>query len=274
MAGERSTVHFGSTKGDKGDTGAAAINSTITLADFEQPTPFEGLEGLVWNPVLVLVASTAGRAVGQAIYIQGGGHYKILSLESATALTMEPLSDPNYSYEYSIGLDATYGATIAAGAAVVTSGLLGPQGEQGEQGETSGDHARLGGTYNGGNELDTGSDLLFTPGSADGTHLEWSSGAFNVLRPGGVVMQVTLSGKLDSDTGGETVILSLVDSLNAVIDSFTASVTFNDAFAQRYFIRSKIVSFPQANGYKIRANATGLLNSNLELDLVMVSVVH
>lgn len=135
MSGERATVNFGGTKGDKGAKGDPGVNAhTVTIADFEQPSTFSGLEGLVWNPVLVLVESTEGWAPGQAKYIEGGGHYVVSSVDSAAAATLRPLSTPNAEFEYVIGLDVEPGETIAAGATVSPSGVIGPQGETGEQG--------------------------------------------------------------------------------------------------------------------------------------------
>ena len=96
-------------QGPAGDDGAAGINAfTLTSGNFTQPA--------IGSSVTVSVVSSAWIAVGQSIYVAGGGYYTVSSVPNSTSVVLT-----NSGYVGS----AVAGVVIASGASVVPGGVIG-----------------------------------------------------------------------------------------------------------------------------------------------------
>lgn len=92
--------------------GGAGLNAFTSLsANFTQPAGSAN--------VTITVGTTAWMALGQIIYVVGGGYYTISSIGDVTHVTVT-----NLGY---LG-NATSGATVSSGGAVSPAGLIGPAG--------------------------------------------------------------------------------------------------------------------------------------------------
>lgn len=98
--------------GPTGPTGATGAGGySVTTAFFSQPAV------LASTPVLVV--NTAGFAVGQVLFVEGGGYYSVAGINSPTSVQLTNLGYTG---------NASPGATVAAAAAVTAGGLEGPAG--------------------------------------------------------------------------------------------------------------------------------------------------
>lgn len=103
-----------------GFIGPAGASFTTTSADFTQPSS--------GATVAVSVVTTSWMAIGQTLFIQGGGYYTVSSIVSSTSVTVTNPSGSAYSG------NSSPGATIASGAAVSSGGVPGPTGATGADG--------------------------------------------------------------------------------------------------------------------------------------------
>jgi len=108
-AGATGEPGAGGADGADGAAGTPGINAfTTTAAGFVQPQPNTSIQvGLV---------STEWMAVGQVLFIAGGGYYRATTLADATSALLTSLGYTG---------DAAPGTTVAAGAAVTPAGVAG-----------------------------------------------------------------------------------------------------------------------------------------------------
>jgi hypothetical protein len=95
-------------KGDRGEQGIAGQSSyTILAKDFVQP--------FINSIVMVMVPSTAWMAVGQLLYIEGGGYYKVNDIPKLTIVNLINIDNIDNSKE---------GIIIKRGSKIVSGGLI------------------------------------------------------------------------------------------------------------------------------------------------------
>jgi hypothetical protein len=100
------------TSGQKGDNGASGANAyTVTTANFNQPS--------VGSNVTVSMANTAIAAVGQPLFVEGGGFYTVSSIASGTSISLNNNGGTG---------NAAQTTTISSGAAVRGGGQRGATG--------------------------------------------------------------------------------------------------------------------------------------------------
>lgn len=93
---------------------------SVTTAAFTQPA--------VGSNVSIPVVNSQWMAVGQSIYVSGGGNYQVMSLPSSTTVLAKNLGTTG---------SATAGTTVSNGAGVAASGLPGPVGATGSSSLTT-----------------------------------------------------------------------------------------------------------------------------------------
>lgn len=114
-AGSGSTIPTGSSVGPGGEKGEQGYNSfTTTTDEFEQPG--------IGDTETVLVENTSWMGVGQIVYIEGGGYYKVDTINSPTSVDVENLGYLN---------NANVGTTVSSPALVSPSGPSGTSGISG-----------------------------------------------------------------------------------------------------------------------------------------------
>lgn len=104
--------------GDDGNDGTDGVSAVTTIAvDFPMPAEL--------GSDIATVESTAGRTIGETVYVQGLGTLQVIAISSAVLMTLKNLEDAATS---AYATNAAPGTVAAIGSRVSPTGMQGPAG--------------------------------------------------------------------------------------------------------------------------------------------------
>lgn len=221
VSGPRGPAGTAGTNGTNGKNGFTTLN-----ASFVQPA-----SGANVSATLV---DTSSLAVGEPIFIATGGSYAVVSVDSGTTATITNLGYP---------ANASPGATVTRGSAVVPSGV------QGATAAPSLSPNRL---------------ILFAGVATDntGSYRRVSSFRFNLSEVSPAPTHVKLSVQLETDNAAAAALVQLYDlTLNSVVTG--GSVTTNAISATNLLTAD--LTFPSANHVYELQLRTGTATNNARM---------